>query len=193
MAARRWVVLGGYAAAVYATLPYGPALGRLLLRTGGGAWLLGSGMGLVGLALGAVVALVLCRARAGTSAFVALALAAVGGAGGLAWLRAQHLERVHLPEYGVAAWLAWRALSVHVVSRAGAYLGAAAIAATLGLFDELLQAVTPGRVYDPRDVLANALGAVLGVLVLVAVHGGKAGSRSTPASNAGDVAVSAES
>lgn len=170
--ARRWWVLGAYAAAIYTTLPYGPTIGRSVLRNAAGGWLLGSGMGVLALALGVAIVVRLRRRRAPALSYGALALAAVGTVLGLAWLRAQHLERVHLPEYAVASWLAWRALDSHRVGRVRAYVGAALIAAALGLGDELLQAITPGRVYDLRDVAANALGGMLGTLVLVAVQAG---------------------
>ena len=52
------------------------------------------------------------------------------------------------------------------------YATAAALASVIGLGDELLQGVTPGRYYDLRDVGMNALGAMLGVLVLAAVRAG---------------------
>src|SRR5262249_8040237 len=86
------------------------------------------------------------------------------------WLQSQHLERTHLPEYGVIAWLAWRAVAPLVPGTATGYGVAAALRAAIGDGDELLQRIVPGRVYDPRDIAMNALGAVLGVLVLAAVH-----------------------
>ncbi len=178
---RRWLVLGIYAAAIYTTLPYGPAIGRGVLRNEVGGWLLGSGMGVVALVAGLMIVARLRRRGAPAPSYAALALAAVGTILGLAWLRAQHLERVHLPEYALAAWLAWRALDAHGVGRVRAYVGATVIAAALGLGDELLQAITPGRVYDLRDVMANALGATLGTLVLVAVHAEGKGSALRPA------------
>jgi len=173
--ARRWMVLGAYAAAIYGTLPYGPAVGRSVLRSPAGSWLLGPGIGLIALAAGACVVAVLWGRRAPSSSYVALALAGGGTMLGLAWLRAQHLERVHLPEYAVAAWLAWRALDAHGLRSARAYVGAALIAAALGVGDELLQAVTPGRVCDVRDMMANALGGTLGVLLVAALHKAPAG------------------
>src|SRR5439155_15393092 len=101
------------------------------------------------------------------------------------WLRARHLERTHLPEYGVAAWLAWRAVGPLVLGRVPGYVAAATLGAAIGLGDELLQAVTPGRVYDIRDVAMNALGALLGIVVLAiiraALSGGSSARRSPPA------------
>ena len=187
---RRWVVLGLYAAAIYTTLPYGPTIGRTVLRSAAGGWLLGSGMGVVALVLGVAIVARLRRRRAPALSYGALALAAAGTILGLAWLRAQHLERVHLPEYAVASWLAWRALDGHRIGRVRAYVGATLIAAALGIGDELLQAITPGRVYDLRDVAANALGGVLGTLLLVAIQGGQRAGDECPAVHGAGLAVS---
>jgi len=64
-------------------------------------------------------------------AYVALAGAAAGYALGFSWLREQHLERTHLPEYGVAAWLAWRAVAPLAPGMVAGYVAAAALAAEL--------------------------------------------------------------
>jgi hypothetical protein len=170
---RRWAILAAYTTAIYATLPIGPQAGRALLRTGLGSWLLGGGAAVVALAGGVVILIVLVRRGAPRRAYLAMAAAAVGSWGGLAWLRAQHLERIHLPEYAVTAWLAWWALVPTISGEALGYAAAAGLAAAIGWGEELLQAVVPGRVYDPRDVAANALGALLGVLVVVAVRSGR--------------------
>jgi VanZ family protein len=64
---------------------------------------------------------------------------------------------------------------------AGAALGSA-----IGYGDELLQAVVPGRHYDLRDVAMNALGAVLGMVVLAAAQSGRS---AVPAAGEGGVRV----
>ncbi len=108
---RRWAALGAYVAAIYASLPFAPRLGLRFLRTAPGGWFLGPGLALVVVAGAVALVLALRRRHAPARAYAALAVAAAGYALALSWLSAQHLERTHLPEYGIAAWLAWRAVA----------------------------------------------------------------------------------
>jgi hypothetical protein len=171
--AGRWALLALYTALVYASLPYGPRIGRALSGSAFGNWLLGPGMALAVAVTGVVLLVRLVRRAAPWPAYVGLVLAAAGYTAALSWLRVQHLERIHLPEYGVAAWLAWWAL-VPLVPGPTSYVGAAVVAAAIGWGDELVQLVTPGRFYDLRDVAANALGAALGVILLAVVRSSRA-------------------
>src|SRR5439155_1460893 len=113
------------------------------------------------------------RRRAPARAYAALAVAATGYALAFSWLSAQRLERTHLPEYGIAAWLAWRAVAPLVPGPLAGYAAGAALAAAIGYGDELLQGIVPGRYYDIRDVAMNALGAVLAVIVIAAAGTGE--------------------
>jgi len=77
---------------------------------------------------------------------------------------------IHFVEYGVlAALLAhavrgsfreWRGHSVFLV--------ASAASTFWGLLDEIHQAYVPGRVSDTGDLIADALGSVLGALIYLA-------------------------
>jgi hypothetical protein len=169
----RWLALGAYAALLYGLLPYGPAIGRAVQDTAIGRYGLGHGaLWIVGLG-GVLLVARLFRRGAPLAAYALAGIAGLGYGLALMWLRAIRLERVHLPEYGIAAWLAWRALVPALGERATAYVAAAVLAALVGWGDELVQAVTPGRVYDLRDVAANALGAALGALVVAVWHAGR--------------------
>lgn len=81
-------------------------------------------------------------------------------------------ERSHLIEYGVVALLVREAL----LERAGQgrrvpapSLLAIAAAIDLGVLDECLQLFVPGRSFDPRDMLFNALAAVMAVAGATAI------------------------
>src|SRR5207247_4582491 len=113
------------------------------------------GLALVVLAGAAALVLVLQRRHAPARAYAALVVAAGGYALALSWLRAHHLERTHLPEYGIAAWLAWRAIAPLVPGPLAGYAAGAALAAAIGYGDEVLPSLVPRRSYDIRDVGQN--------------------------------------
>ncbi len=82
-------------------------------------------------------------------------------------------ERTHLIEYGIVALLIHAALneramrSPHVPAPA---ILAVTIACFLGVLDELIQALLPTRVFDPRDILFNTLAAILAVGAIKALR-----------------------
>lgn len=173
---RRWLALLAYTALLYGLLPFGPTIGRAVQATAAGSAILGGGA-LVVLALGlGVVAVRLRRRSASGFAWMLAAVTVAGYAAALFSLRAIHLERVHLPEYGIATWLAWRALVPRFGVRTATYTMAAVLSALIGWGDELVQSVTPGRFYDLRDVAANATGATLAAFVLALWHAGTEGN-----------------
>jgi hypothetical protein len=183
--ARRWLALAAYTAAIYGFLPLGPRVGMAIGRTALGGWLLGPGIILLTAAATGALGLVLVRRAAPLRAYTMLLGAGIGYVLAFSWLSGQHLERTHLPEYGIAACLAWWALGGVMPGTVSRYVAAAALAAAIGYGDELLQRVVPGRVYDLRDVAMNAVGAVLGTLVLAATR-----TRSRPSASAVPTAAS---
>ena len=187
--AARWVALGAYVVAIYAFLPLGPRAGVALERTTFGAWLLGPGVMLLTAAGALVFVLRLVHRAAPPRAYVLLMAATVGYALAFRWLSGQHLERTHLPEYGVAACLAWRALAPSLPGSVPGYVASAVLASGIGYGDELLQRIVPGRVYDLRDVAMNAVGAVLGTLVLAAARAGTPPADAVPAATASSEAL----
>ncbi len=156
----RWVVLVLYTAAIFLSLPYTPRIvGWSRERFGAQAAVLAVGAVLA--LSGALLLRRLSRSRA-PSPYPQLALAALGLAAGAAWqlLASSPIGRVHLPEYGLLAVLAGRAFGGATLGA----LGGGAAAAALGLLDELVQGVTPDRVFDWWDVALNAAAALLGGL-----------------------------
>ncbi len=131
------------------------------------------------LAAGALVGLVLRRARAGGrprsgSRRPGRPLAALGLAAGLIALElafwttgdrsSDAVERVHLLEYALLALLYDRALRPRFagLSRLVSTLEAVAF---VGLADETVQWLTPARVGDGRDVLLNVYAGLIGVVL----------------------------
>jgi VanZ family protein len=153
----------GYLTAVYATLPYARTLWRHAEPLLGGrptaAFLL------AGAALAAALGVRAWTAgparRVAALALLAAVLAAYG------WLLAGFyrgrltIEKVHLIEYGLLAYLALNAVTVTPRGGPGAAVAALFVAAA-GAGDEALQRLIPNRVFDLYDVAANWLGGTLG-------------------------------
>jgi VanZ family protein len=163
---RLWWWIAAVLAAVYATVYPAQAV-LLFLRSRG--WLGTTIWTLFGLtALVVVVAVLRARPRAKEVALL-LAMAAIYG---LIIVRLDIIqERIHFVQYGAVAGLVHEALRERR-PRAGAgwaaALGAAAFTAVAGWIDELLQALMPNRVYDPRDIGFNALAGALAAFTMSA-------------------------
>ncbi len=69
-------------------------------------------------------------------------------------------EAVHFLEYGLLGFFLFRALSFTMKDKA-IYLAAILIGSLVGIFDEILQWITPLRYWDLRDVGLNAFSGVL--------------------------------
>lgn len=115
------------------------------------------------LAVGLLV--LLARVRRGRLAlsgprWAGLALVAACYGWGTWHLRANPEEALHLVEYGVLSLLLLRALS-HRLRDRGAYLAALLLGALLGTCDELIQWVTPRRLFDFRDIAINVVAVAL--------------------------------
>ncbi|MXZ86367.1 MAG: VanZ family protein [Acidimicrobiia bacterium] len=82
-------------------------------------------------------------------------------------------ERTHLIEYGIVALLIHAALNERALRNphvpAPAVL-AIAIAGSVGVVDELIQALLPNRVFDLRDILFNIVAAVMAVGAIKALQ-----------------------
>jgi VanZ family protein len=71
-------------------------------------------------------------------------------------LRRAPEEAVHFLEYGLLGYFLFRALSLSIHDKS-IYPTAFLIGSLIGIFDEMLQWITPGRYWDFRDVGLNAL------------------------------------
>ncbi|MFW6159916.1 MAG: VanZ family protein, partial [Acidobacteriota bacterium] len=74
-------------------------------------------------------------------------------------------ETVHFLEYGLLGILLFRALS-HKINDKSIYLTAVLIAVLVGIADEFIQWITPGRFWEFRDVGLNALSGSLALFGL---------------------------
>ncbi len=74
-------------------------------------------------------------------------------------------EAIHFIEYGLLGFFLFRAFRHHI-SDTSIYLAAFLSGALVGIFDEILQWIVPGRYFDFRDVGLNALSSGLFQLLL---------------------------
>lgn len=74
-------------------------------------------------------------------------------------------EKIHFIEYGILAYLVFRALRLDHGAWA-AYAGAFALTAALGWVDEGIQHLLPNRYYQISDVVLNAVSGLLGLLLV---------------------------
>jgi VanZ like family len=151
-------------------LPFGRSVGGAVVSTSLGAWALGSGTVMIAGGGAALLLLALRRRAVSWWWFLQLAVVAAGYAVALSWLHMYRLERIHFPEYGIAAWLSWRAVAPVLHTDSGRYTAAAAVASIIGIGEEVLQMFVPGRVFDPKDVVANVVAVMLGLALLPVVR-----------------------
>ena len=158
---RPWDLALGLAwvAVIFLGMYYGRALGPWF-QGARGIW----AMGLLTLSGAGFAAWVAWRIRRLTPAQRAGrgigALLCLVGLGLLAWWQPLLIERTHLVLYGVLGLLAWR-IAGRWRTGAARLVWAGACCALVGLADEVAQYFHPQRVFDPRDILTNALSAWL--------------------------------
>ena len=164
---RLWVWTLLVVAAIYATLGLATAWAGVLRDSGLLTVFFVGAMLLIG---AAVVTRGLQVRPGGLEVAVALGVAAVYG---LVFVRmALETERSHLIEYGVVALLIHEALTERAsqgrrvpVPALLAFLAAVVV----GAVDEGIQAFLPVRVFDPQDILFNALAAFMAIAGSVAL------------------------
>jgi len=159
-----WTLLAVlYVSVVYAALPFARPIWRRIEPLLGGReslWFLAAGVA-------CLAALVLRAWAAGPVRRLAGVALLLGVLAAYAWLLFVFyrgritLEKVHLLEYGVLAYLAFSAVTVTRRGGPGAALAAAFVAAA-GAGDEVLQDLIPERYFDWYDIFGNWIGGALG-------------------------------
>ena len=86
---------------------------------------------------------------------------------------------VHMAEYALLFFLWWRALRT-VAPRGQAIVLALAIAVGYAITDEFHQSFTRGRTPDVKDLVADGIGAAIGILGVLAIAAIAARFRPTP-------------
>ena len=163
-----WLAVA-YLTVVYATLPFARPIWRRiepLILHRESLWFLAAG-GVLAVLLGVRAWTAGPVRRATGAALLAAVLAAYVVLLFVFYRGRLTLEKVHLIEYGVLAYLVLNAATVTRRGGPGAAVAALFIALA-GAGDEALQKIIPERVFDPYDIVANWLGGALGAVAWVA-------------------------
>lgn len=82
----------------------------------------------------------------------------------LAWQIKIPIEKIHILEYGILGWFVGRDL-VKTNTKFRAAILTYVFCTSVGILDELLQAILPYRIYDLRDIIFNSLGGAWGLIL----------------------------
>lgn len=164
---RAWICVSAMMSCILLSLPFTPILWRI------GADNVGPRFNAVGyvvlLLLAAGFAVYMIRHRPEFGFFRFLLLAALLFVYG--YLLKYHCkfpaERLHLIEYGLLAYLLYRALWLDL-PRAPAYVLGFLISSAFGFLDEVIQHILPNRVFELRDIATNVIASALGLLAVSA-------------------------
>ncbi|MBF0296390.1 MAG: VanZ family protein [Magnetococcales bacterium] len=154
----RWAVVGGYLLTIYLTLPLTPIVARASFKLMGKRE-----TGLVisaGLILALLASLTIVFLRIGKGRRLLAALPFVAILALAATTVDNPVERVHFLEYGLLAYLVFRAAG-KPRGRGLAWVYCAVVVA--GFSDELIQGMLPNRFFDLHDVAMNAVGSAIGL------------------------------
>ncbi|MBF0428405.1 MAG: VanZ family protein [Magnetococcales bacterium] len=153
----RWAVVWAYLLTIYLTLPLTPFVVRFVFKTIGKneAFTLIS-VGLI-LALFFAIVVMFHRIRKDQRTIAMLPFVAIIG---LAYSMDNAVERIHFLEYGILAFLVFRAAGR---PRGTGLLWVYLAVVGAGFSDEIIQWMLPNRHFDLRDVGMNAVGAAIGL------------------------------
>jgi VanZ family protein len=159
-----WVV--AWSLLIWTSVPFARAILRWTDRHLGADALRWLSIGIIGLAACWAARRIYRRARTMPRRRIAL-VAVITGLFIYAALASMEspAEAVHFVEYGALGLLVFRALAFRARDPL-VYLNAALICALIGVIDESLQWLTPGRYWDARDLAHNSFAAVLALAAL---------------------------
>ena len=162
---RAWGQALLYIAFVYSTIPLMPQVwGTLVYHTQGAVRYLGIAV-VVGLGIALVLKVRPDPTGRRWQTYTALLAVGLAYAYMLNRFALFPAERLHLVEYGLVGYLLHRALSLDLPATK-AYIVALLLSALVGTGDELIQWISPERVFEVKDVQLNIVSGGLGLLVV---------------------------
>jgi len=155
-----WLYVVLWSVVILLTIPFARALSSFVRDSWGAEIFRDLVLSAIVLGIGAGLLLVARYRRNGRENYLWLILTGLLFAYFTMGLQASPEESLHFVEYGVLGVLAFRAL-VHRTRDSSIYLAAIFVVSVVGTFDEIIQWLTPRRVFDYRDIGFNVLGGVL--------------------------------
>ncbi len=154
-----WLLVGLWSVAIFAAIPIARTIRDAVSEQWGRETFAYLTLSVVVVAGGLAIRW-LVRRRRSPASYVWLATVGVTFFGYTYYLRHAPEEALHFVQYGVLGVLVYRALS-HRVRDWTVYLTATVIGGCVGVLDELIQWVVPGRYWGLHDIWINILGAAL--------------------------------
>lgn len=156
---KNWLLVFGWVALIYATLPLMPLVSRFLREVI--PFTLVVNAVLIG-----IVAGILWRGLRKTKLLGIVALFCVAGVY-LYFIMTMSIseEKIHFIQYGVLGYLLYEALRLRLKGWQ-VYAGAFVLTSVFGATDEGLQYILPGRYYELRDILLNMLSGALALALI---------------------------
>ncbi len=155
-----WLFAGLWTLAIFIIVPLAPTLQKLVSELWGRSIFAYATIAMAAAAAAAAVRHLVRLGRGTPASYVWLAAVGLTFAGYTIHLRQTPVEAVHLVFYGLLGGLCFRALS-HRVRDWTIYITASIIAPIVGMLDEILQWLTPGRYWGLHDIWIDFLGAAL--------------------------------
>lgn len=159
MARRYWLQALGWVACIYITLPIVRPICEFLRKAILFNLVVNTTILLV---IGILIIFFCVRRQISKTSLLFFVFLAVISYGSIASFVKIPEEKIHFLEYGLLAFLLFRALRVNK-SEFKSYLWALILTLAFGWADEGIQHLLPNRYYDTRDVVFNLLGGVLGL------------------------------
>ena len=164
---RLWLWVCLYSAMIFSSIPTVRGFQKFTYETAGKEFFIYSVLFVITAAVAMFLYILIFRLRARDISRYIWLLLCGGAYFYLAIILGKHPEEsVHLIEYSLLALLVFRALN-HRIRDWTVYLTSALMVALIGSIDEFMQWLTPGRIWDYKDLGINA---AAGALLLFAVH-----------------------
>ncbi len=163
-----WLYAGLWTLVIWSTIPFARAITKFFATHWGRDQFITITALAAILGAGTAILFVIRQPRAGRWQR-ALVLAVIGGVFvGVARLKALAPEEaLHYLEYGILGVLLYRALT-HRIRDPLIYLAALVAGALIGTGDEIIQWLTPRRIFEYRDIRMNVLGVALALTAIAA-------------------------